>query len=326
MRPPPPRSNLRASSLSTGLAPRVLSWGDFEYPTASFLLVPLIHDVLQTHGGNAIYAARNLVARYGYDWDTWVAAYREDFAAREITSAFPGIGMGYIQPRVQEFLTLNAPDGASSIDAGVPGQIARCYDLMRADYQRGALSIPGQIAQSDSRGSSNSSLASSRTSSSHTPSFSLSSLPSSSSSSRAEQRRPARELSWGGIDVDRSRSELHASYLYVPLIRAALRMDSQPSRVQRELDSIAASRGNFEELVKRYRADFAARGITGQTLLDNREVDLSDGYIQQPVQERLLYTAHNHDAPGESRVQEETETLLQRCFYALHEARRAGRL
>lgn len=340
-----------------------LSWGGFESDTSSFLCVPLIHAVLQTHGADAVFAAEALVTRYGFDWNLWVALYREDFTRRRITASFRGVGRGYIDRDVQNRLLCRPPDGESDIDPLIPGQIQLCYDLMRADSLRGLLSAsPAHLSTSRTVPASSSSRAVQQscagsltqavplTTSSHTSSSSLSSpppltltqsqpiatsslvstsLPSSSSSSvhgasfpfssSSSSRTRARELSWGEIKLD---DDPRASYLFVPLIRAALRMDPPSAQysVQRELDSLPGYEGAFEALVKRYRTDFQERSITSQTL-SNRHQAQSDGYILPREQERLLFPPYQG---GESGVEERFLFLLGGGMDALRNARRSG--
>jgi len=343
-----------------------LSWGGFEAPSASFLCVPLIHDVLGTHGANAVYAAADLVSQYDYEWKVWVDAYKEDFAARGITIRNAGVGRGYIDPGVQNRLLCNPPDGQSTVSPFIPGQIQLCYRLMRDDHQgvpastsshtslsvSTRLSIPSRtrsVQQSSLPSTSSStvhshipsalvhslthsspqtfsapSLPSSSSSSSRDPPSTLSSFLLTSSSSSSSRANLANERSWGQIPVD---GDPRSSYFFVPLIRAALQMDS-PSvsyRVQRELDSIPGYERAFDQLVQIYRADFTARKVTPQTLINRRGVDL-DGYIHPDTQVWLLFTQLNIDEPGESRVDGHVLMRLQSCMSALINASINGRL
>ena len=97
----------------------------------------------------------------------------------------------------------------------------------------------------------------------------------------------------------------HYSWLFVPLIHAALGTDDwERCEVVRHV----ANDEQWTRLVLAYRDDFAARGITAATV-----PFAPNGYIEADVQERLLYTdCPMYELRGESRVTYQTHhSLLQ---------------
>lgn len=106
------------------------------------------------------------------------------------------------------------------------------------------------------------------------------------------------------------RFEWTSSWLYVPLIRAALYMDTAHG-VEGDYDA-SNYVGDYvwTRIVHLVRADFVLRGI----IANDVQVSGPNGYIAAGIQERLLHSPQN-PFPGESRYPEEHDlfTVLNLC-------------